>query len=127
MNCSDSGFCSVGGEIMNVDNIFFYEDNLTSSQDRMPIAYKTDDHAVSSMDTNDQSDTLVDMDNSINIPKNNKRQKDSKFTQIKVNVGIDEDLKMILDMDPSLIDGVLEKAVEPAIHNQKISGLPPKM
>jgi hypothetical protein len=46
-----------------------------------------------------------------------------------VNVGIDEDLKMILEMDPSLMDGSLERAVEPSSHvvdGAKVLGLPPK-
>lgn len=135
---NDSGFNS--GAEMNIDNIFFYEDNSTqSSQDNMPIAFNNnnvntsnnnnnnneDDQAIS-MDTNDQGDSLFA--NAVTIPKQ-KRSKDSKLTQIQVSVGIDEDLKMILDLDPTLIDGVdLEKAVEPAVHNDaRLTSLPPKM
>lgn len=135
---NDSGFNS--GAEMNIDNIFFYEDNSThSSQDNMPIAFNNntvntsdnnnnnneDDQAIS-MDTNDQGDSLFV--NAVTIPKQ-KRSKDSKLTQIQVSVGIDEDLKMILDLDPTLIDGVdLEKAVEPAVHNDaRLTSLPPKM
>lgn len=131
---NDSGFNS--GAEMNIDNIFLYEDNSThSSQDNMPIAFNNnnvntnsnneDDQAIS-METNDQGDSLFV--NAVNIPKQ-KRSKDSKLTQIQVSVGIDEDLKMILDLDPTLIDGVdLEKAVEPATHSDaRITSLPPKM
>lgn len=135
---NDSGFNS--GAEMNIDNIFFYEDNSNtqSSQDSLPIVYnnnnennnnaintKSDDQAVS-MDTNDQADTLFQ--NAVNIPKQ-KRAKDSSYKQIQVSVGIDEDLKMILDMDPTLIDGSdLEKAVEPAVHDDaRLTALPPKM
>ncbi|KAL7020649.1 hypothetical protein ACKWTF_011596 [Chironomus riparius] len=136
---NDSGFNS--GAEMNIDNIFFYEDNSThSSQDNMPIAFNNnnnnvninsnnnneDDQAIS-MDTNDQGDSSLFV-NAVNIPKQ-KRIKDSKLTQIQVSVGIDEDLKMILDLDPTLIDGVdLEKAVEPAVHNDaRLTSLPPKI
>jgi hypothetical protein len=143
---NDSGF--VSGTEMNVDNIFFYEDNCVSSN--MPIAFDSssdNNGSLGDINVGDQSMDTIDQCNNNNnnntssselstsIVPRQKKHKDPKYTQIKVSVGIDEDLKMLLDLDPSLIDaldgidnGVLEKAVEPA-HNdsQRLSALPPKM
>jgi hypothetical protein len=92
INCgglSDSGFSSAPE--MNIDSIFFYEDNC-SSQDILPDLFKTQsDRDNVSMDTT--SDEIPQ--STLTIPKHSKRHKDSKFTQIQVNVGIDEDLKMV--------------------------------
>jgi hypothetical protein len=114
--CNDSGFNSANE--MNIDNIFFYEDNCSLQE-----SANDDQHGCESMESHSQQATT-----DANVRKQ-KKLKDSAFTQIKVNVGIDEDLKMILDMDPSLIDGgILEKAVEPVTHKDtKVAGLPPKM
>lgn len=98
-NCNDSG--SLEGD-MNIDNIFFYEDNnnlISNNQDDgMSLASqsRTLKSENDQMEINDQ----VQVQESGTILKH-KRVKDhhhNKYTQIKVNVGIDEDLKMILEM-----------------------------
>lgn len=37
-------------------------------------------------------------------PEINEGRKDNDFVRLNLTIGIDEDLKMILDMDPGLID-----------------------
>lgn len=123
---NDSGFNS--GAEMNADNIFFYEDSCPSL-----ASVKGDD----SLQANASFDHQLPSPNYQNAPSSSsgmarERSKGGKeLTQIQVNVGIDEDLKMILEMDPSLMDEtVIEKAVEPTAHvvdGPKILGLPPKM
>ncbi|KAG5671862.1 hypothetical protein PVAND_002033 [Polypedilum vanderplanki] len=132
---NDSGFIS--GTEMNVDNIFFYdEDNCVSSRERrMPIVYNRSENNNNNNNNiiDDQSMGTVDdqQNTSLDTVQKQKKHKDSKYTQIKVNVGIDEDLKMLLDLDPSLIDGidngVLEKAVEPTHNDSRLLALPPKI
>jgi hypothetical protein len=113
---ADSGFNS--GAEMNADNIFFYEDScptLTSLTGK----FERDEE-----EARGQSEPPPHQSN------RRKRHNESELTQIQVNVGIDEDLKMILEMDPSLMDGEsIEKAVEPRSHvvdGPKVLGLPPK-
>lgn len=54
------------------------------------------------------------------------------FSNIKVTVGIDEDLQMILDLDPSIVDmgvdviGCTPATISPC-HTPKTIGLPPIM
>lgn len=96
-NC-DSGF----GSEMNIDNIFFYEDNCNDVGGgalQSMTQYRTLKREESS-DQMDGNDQLIDSheSGSSGALAKQKRQKDSKYTQIKVNVGIDEDLKMILEM-----------------------------
>lgn len=88
-NCNDSGL----GSDMNIDNIFFYEDNHGNNQDNglslsSPRTLKNE---------NDQMEIIEQVQESSTVTKS-RRHRDHKFTQIKVNVGIDEDLKMILEM-----------------------------
>ena len=125
MSHADSGFNS--GAEMNTDNIFFYEDSCPS---------------LSSISLKNQSDNSDLMSGDHQLPnydnrspaeasaiRQNRRHDEMEMTQIQVNVGIDEDLKMILEMDPSLMDMTLEKAVEPKSHVvdcPKVLGLPPK-
>lgn len=130
MNCSDSGFNS--GAEMNADNIFFYEDSCPSLSSC--INMKNDDNDgdencgnLLPSDTGDQQLPSPNYENTSEARRQN--QNDKEFTQIQVNVGIDEDLKMILEMDPSLMDVTLEKAVEQSsrvVECPKILGLPPK-
>jgi hypothetical protein len=47
-----------------------------------------------------------------------------QLKQIKINVGIDEDLKMILEMDPSIVDDGLDACAH-IVEGPKITGLPP--
>lgn len=49
------------------------------------------------------------------------------MTQIKVNVGIDEDLRMILEMDPSLMDDGVGASSVNVVECPKVIKLPPKM
>jgi hypothetical protein len=96
-NCNDSG---LGGD-MNIDNIFFYEDNNNLSgnnqDDGMSLtAQRTFKNENDQMEINDQVQEGVQESAGASVLKQ-KRHRD-KYTQIKVNVGIDEDLKMILEM-----------------------------
>lgn len=123
-NYGDSGFNS--GAELNHDNIFFYEDSCPSLTSCINM-------------TNDENDGLLPTSitaadrqspNHVNNPPKAKsaRNADKELTQIQVNVGIDEDLKMILEMDPTLMDG-MDMAMEPSsiADCPKILGLPPKM
>lgn len=132
VNYGDSGFNS--GAEMNADNIFFYEDSCPSLSSCMNM--KSDDNnedgenLLPGNDSHDQQLPSLNYENTssaVAIARQN--QKDKEFTQIQVNVGIDEDLKMILEMDPSLMDVTLENAVEQSsrvVECPKILGLPPK-
>lgn len=126
VNYSDSGFNS--GAEMNSDNIFFYEDSCPSLTSCINMANNSDDNG--NFMTNEACDQQLPSPNYENAPVNRRSQKEKELTQIQVNVGIDEDLKMILEMDPSLMDETLDKAVEPSttvVECPKILGLPPKM
>lgn len=130
VNFGDSGFNS--GAEMNSDNIFFYEDSCPSLQSCLDMK-TTSDEQSSNMDPRINRDHQLPSPNyeqsSAVAPINHRNQHEKELTQIQVNVGIDEDLKMILEMDPSLMDVTLEKAVEPSSHVvdcPKILGLPPK-
>lgn len=124
MNCSDSGFNS--GAEMNADNIFFYEDSCPSLAS---VNVKGDDddeqlHSNFACDHQLPSPNFQSVASSTAGTPGRRHKSEKEFTQIQVNVGIDEDLKMILEMDPSLMD---ETDVEKAVDGQKILGLPPKM
>jgi hypothetical protein len=131
---SDSGFSSTGGSDVNGDNIFFYEDSCPSLSSCLDITNNFN------IDDNEKTITAATPYNDRRMPSPNFQQQqqqrnnynlDQEMTQIKVNVGIDEDLKMILEMDPSLMDETLDKAFEPSSMNvvdcPKVLGLPPKM
>lgn len=132
MNYSDSGFNS--GAEMNADNIFFYEDSCPSLAS-VNVKSEDDDNLHSNFACDQQLPSPnyqnLSSSSSAAAPRSRHSRSDKEFTQIQVNVGIDEDLKMILEMDPSLMDGTdIEKAVETAAHvvdSPKILGLPPKM
>lgn len=123
---NDSGFNSANE--MNAD-IFFYEDSCPPLTDCVDMKNDDDD------DCNQGSIASRCIQNCENGSTSagtiRQRRQEKKLTQIKVNVGIDEDLKMILEMDPSLIDETeIEKAVDRTSHVvdcPKILGLPPKM
>lgn len=83
--------CTIEGSEMNIDNIFFYEDNNCTSQENEMSASTS--QGIENEQMNGSENT-----SSTGAQNKHKRQKDSKYTQIKVNVGIDEDLKMILEM-----------------------------
>jgi hypothetical protein len=124
-NFGDSGFNS--GAEMNTDNIFFYEDSCPSLSS---INMTNNDDAGSMMNRNDACDHQLPSPNYESASSSRRSQNKNELTQIQINVGIDEDLKMILEMDPSLMDDDLDKAVEPSttvIEGPKILGLPPKM
>ena len=94
MNNSDIGLGS--------DMTFFYEDsnnlnNINNQNDGISLApQRTIKNEIDPMEI--VSDQVPVLQNDTVLLKN-KRQKDHhKYTQIKVNVGIDEDLKMILEM-----------------------------
>lgn len=129
VNCSDSGFNS--GAEMNADNIFSYEDSCpslesvnvkTEADDANLAANYACDHQLPSPYCESASPAA---DRRVTY----RTKRDKGYTQIQVNVGIDEDLKMILEMDPSLMDGgTMEKAVESSSQDApKVLGLPPKM
>lgn len=128
-NGGDSGFNS--GADMNTDNIFFYEDSCPSLSSCIDISNNNVDTGVEALPQHDNQQQFSNYDSMTPSTSSGKRsRRDKELTQIKVNVGIDEDLKMILEMDPSLMDEGLEKAVEPSSHivdGPKILGLPPKM
>lgn len=126
LNYSDSGFNS--GAEMNPDNIFFYEDSCPSLASCINMSNNNDDGG--NLMSNDTRDHQLPSPNYENAPTSRRSQSEKELTQIQVNVGIDEDLKMILEMDPSLMDESLDKAVEPSttvVECPKIMGLPPKM
>ena len=133
--CGDSGFNS--GAEMNTDNIFFYEDSCPSLASCINILNGDDENGGKLMPLNDTCDhqhhqlPSPNYENATStVSTEHRNRKDKELTQIKVNVGIDEDLKMILEMDPSLMDESLEKVVESSSHvvdGAKILGLPPKM
>jgi hypothetical protein len=126
VNYSDSGFNS--GAEMNADNIFFYEDSCPALASCINMANNT--NSCGNLLTNDTCDHQLPSLNYENAPTTRRSRNDKELTQIQVNVGIDEDLKMILEMDPSLMDETLDKAVEPSttvVEGPKILGLPPKM
>lgn len=82
------------------------------------------------MMTNDACDHQLPSPNYESASSSRRRQNKNELTQIQVNVGIDEDLKMILEMDPSLMDETLDKADAASttvVECPKILGLPPKM
>lgn len=132
MNYGDSGFNS--GAELNADNIFFYEDSCPSLQS-ISVKTEVDDATVASTYASDHQLPSPSYESASAAPDQrtkHRSKRDKEYTQIKVNVGIDEDLKMILEMDPSLMDGAgsMGKAVEPASQvadAPKVMGLPPKM
>lgn len=132
MTYGDSGFNS--GAEMNADNIFFYEDSCPSLQS-VGIKTEVDEATLPSTSAYDHqlpSPSYESVPAAPDPRAKHRSKRDKEYTQIKVNVGIDEDLKMILEMDPSLMDGSgsLEKAVEPSslvADTPKVMGLPPKM
>lgn len=132
MNYGDSGFNS--GAEMNADNIFFYEDSCPSLQS-ISVKTEIDDATLASnlaCDHQLPSPTYESASAAADPRAKHRSKRDKEYTQIKINVGIDEDLKMILEMDPSLMDdgSSMEKAVEPSSQvadAPKVMGLPPKM
>jgi hypothetical protein len=125
MSHVDSGFNS--STEVNTDNIFFYEDSCSSLSN---INIKSNSDDADCMPSTLQLPNYDDKFSSETLMRNHdKGHNDTEFTQIQVNVGIDEDLKMILEMDPSLMDVTLDKAVEPTSHVVEcpiVLGLPPK-
>lgn len=122
VNFSDSGFNS--GAEMNADNIFFYEDSCPSLSSCINMANGDD---AGNMATNDHQLSSPSYESATSSRRDLSK---SELKQIQINVGIDEHLKMILEMDPSLMDETLDKAVEPSttvVEGPKILGLPPKM
>ncbi|CRL06194.1 CLUMA_CG018960, isoform C [Clunio marinus] len=130
-NYGDSGFNS-GAEV-NSDSIFFYEDSCPSLMSCMneEINNKDDCEASPSCPNNDQSMLQQNSENyPPSAPQISRSKSQKHLKQIKVSVGIDEDLKMILEMDPSLMDESIEKAVEATsnvVDCPKVAGLPPKI
>lgn len=80
----------------------------------------------------DQNDAqnCCQMDTSDNASDKNPTDDNFNLSNIKVTVGIDEDLQMILEMDPSIVDlgvdiiGCTPAAISPC-HTPKSFGLPP--
>ncbi|CRL06190.1 CLUMA_CG019405, isoform A [Clunio marinus] len=130
-NYGDSGFNS-GAEV-NSDSIFFYEDSCPSLMSCMneEINNKDDCEASPSCPNNDQSMLQQNSENyPPSAPQVSRSKSQKHLKQIKVSVGIDEDLKMILEMDPSLMDESIEKAVEATsnvVNCPNVAELPPKM
>jgi hypothetical protein len=121
---SDSGFSSTGGSDMIGDNIFFYDEDSCPSLSSCLNISNNSNNVFNVDDMKTQTER-------VEIQQNRNSCVDQEMTQIKVNVGIDEDLKMILEMDPSLMDETLDKAFEPSSVNvvdcPKVLGLPPKV
>lgn len=107
-NCNDSG---LGGD-MNIDNIFFYEENNNlvggnNQDDGMSSslsAQRTFKTESDQMEINDQVQVHEGVQESGTGLKQKRHREHHKYTQIKVNVGIDEDLKMILEMVKKKLD-----------------------
>lgn len=135
VNFGDSGFNS--GAEMNADNIFFYEDSCPSLASCINMSVNNNDDnddCDGNFASNGTCDQRLPSPNYENVSSagavSRQHQNEKELKQIKVNVGIDDDLKMILEMDPSLMDETLAKAVESSSHVvecPKITGLPPKM
>lgn len=94
-----------------------------------PSGHKLNDFAASTQSTNAANDA-TEMDTTPN-PSD---EENFNFSNIKVTVGIDDDLQMILEMDPSIVDlGVDVIGCTPATITQspcatpKMFGLPPIM
>lgn len=82
---------------------------------------------------NDQNDAqnFCQMETSDSVSnKNTNDDNNFNLSNIKVTVGIDEDLQMILEMDPSIVDlgvdviGCTPATISPS-HTPKAYGLPP--
>lgn len=112
------------------DSIFFYEDQGSSGPNTV------DDNNNNQNDSVENEKNLLNNNNSDDINKDemeyertitNGNDWTDKLKQIKINVGIDEDLKMILEMDPSIVDD-LDAGLDACAHiveGPKITGLPP--
>lgn len=48
---------------------------------------------------------------------------DDERQRVRVHIGIDEDLRMILEMDPSIVDGTLAPVVAPDSHSTVVRSL----
>lgn len=119
---------------INSDVIFFYEENHNNSGSASvncseSVAMEinnnyTQDGNKNSISNSDFCDAIADTTacNSFNDYLLDGREEVPQLKQIKVNVGIDEDLKMILEMDPSIV-GLDED--DNHSDDPKILGLPP--
>lgn len=92
-----------------------------------PSSHKLNGFVAQTQSTHETNDT-TEMETSTN----NSEDDNFNFSNIKVTVGIDEDLQMILEMDPSIVDlGVDVIGCTPAVITQspcitpKTFGLPP--
>lgn len=65
-------------------------------------------------------------DNSESNYTNNNNNSSNQMRNLRVHLGIDEDLKMILEMDPSIIDLGVPNVQEYNPKPTKVVGLPPK-
>lgn len=122
-NFVDSGFNS--GAEMNSDNILFYEDNRPSmtnvkiernNDHELPENFAPLDHQLSYGHSSQSIERV-----------GRRRHRAKGLKEVKVNVGIDEDLKMILEMDPSLIDEDMEKAASEHVNSDLSMRMPQKM
>lgn len=92
------------------------------NQRQRPHSVKNDDHRGMSSSILDGSCKVQQQQQQLEYGgEAMQHRNDENMTNIKVTVGIDEDLKMILEMDPSIVDlGGTPTASEP-----KVLGLPP--
>lgn len=80
---------------------------ITTTTDNVVVNYTNNNHILNSTE---------------NLNKTN------QMRNLRVHFGIDEDLRMILEMDPSIIDLEIQNVQDysPKSTNTKVIGLPPK-
>lgn len=100
---------------INSDVIFFYEENDNNNGSASANCNESvemevnnsyaQDGSKNSINNSDFSNAIADTAcNSFSDYLLESREEVPQLKQIKVNVGIDEDLKMILEMDPSIVN-----------------------
>lgn len=99
--------------------VYYKRNNWVEKEKMYPMNDQNDAQNCCQMETSDSaSDNNKNDDSNLNL------------SNIKVTVGIDEDLQMILEMDPSIVDlgvdviGCTPDKISPS-HTPKAYGLPP--
>lgn len=121
---------------INNDNIFFYEDPQSVGSDSQSSDMEVNNNHMENdknllnngVDKQDHSDYEKTITNGSQFGEYLLTSlRNEELRNIQVNVGIDEDLKMILEMDPSLVDD-LDTGLDACaniVDDPKITGLPP--
>lgn len=98
--------------------------NSSNASETLMTNQYNEDYAINqTSDYGNQSQSLINQNQSTVRDKlsNDMAESDMSMKSIKVTVGIDEDLKMILEMDPSIVD----LGGRPTVDDRKFFGLPP--